>query len=112
MLVPVTLGMLHGVLEEEGHAGERTVMHHGSFLAGPFETPEHQRVDGRVEPFDPFDGQFGQFGGRNLTGTHQLRLTYGVDPVQFVAGHHAPPPVEPIRAHRSGAAPAPVLSQP
>ena len=93
VLVPVAFGMLHGVLEKEGHATEgRSVMPRGGFFAGSLEAPEHQRIDGRIEPFDPLDGQFGQLAGRNLTGAHQLRLAYGVDPAQFVPGHHAPSP--------------------
>ena len=93
VLVPVTLGMLHGVLEQEGHAAEwRAVVPRGGFFPGPLEAPEHHRVDGRVEPFDPCDGQFGQLGRRNLTRAHQLRLTHGVDPVQFVPVHHARSP--------------------
>ncbi len=62
MLVPVPLGVLHGVFEEEGDAGERSVVIRARLEGqriglgtGLVEAASHQGPDHRVQPIDAFD---------------------------------------------------------
>ena len=57
MLVAVALGVLHRVLQEEGHAPERPVGQlAGGLTPSPVEAGVHQRLQLRVEPLDAADG--------------------------------------------------------
>ena len=85
VLVAVTLGVLHRVVEEKRHAAEWcTSRARSSFRPSPFESAVDKSADDRVQSLDPFDGRFGQLSGRNLTRADQLGLSHRILPTKSV----------------------------